>query len=118
MRKWHIDELLQTKKDMKEIDTNKEISVINSIQVPVDHEQTTLEVRDMYIEYFKTKSDFVSSTFYKSINPNNTFNYVNIIVWDSLNSFQKAVNEGFNNVEGLTKMAIKCWEKDSRLQFQ
>lgn len=96
---------------MKEIDTNKEISVINSIKVPVGHEQTALEVRGIYIEYFKTKSGFVSSTFYKSINPDNTFNYVNIVVWDSLDSFKKVVNEGFENVDGLNKDGYKVLGK-------
>ncbi len=96
---------------MKENNLTKEISVINSIQVPVGHEQTALEVRALYIDYFKTKPGFVSSTFYKSINSENQFNYVNIIVWDSLDSFEKVVNEGFDNVDGLNKDGYKVLGK-------
>ena len=96
---------------MKEIHTNKEISVINSIQVPAGYEQTAIEVRNIYIEYFKTKPGFVSATFYKSIHPDTTFNYVNIVVWESYDSFENVVNEGFENVEGLNKDGYKVLGK-------
>ena len=89
----------------------KEISVINSIQVPEGHEETAIKVRDAYVEYFKTQKGFVSSTFYKSINPDNTFNFVNIVVWDSYESFQAVVNSGFNNAEGLNDDNMKVLGK-------
>ncbi len=89
----------------------KEITVINSIQVPEGSEKTALEVRDYYVEYFKTKPGFVSSTFYKSINPDNKFNFVNIVVWDSYESFEDAVNSGFNNTEGLNADNMKVLGK-------
>ncbi len=85
----------------------KEISVINSIQVPKGHEEMAINVRDVYVEYFKTKPGFVSSTFYKSINPDNTFNFVNIVVWDSYEAFEKVVNSGFDDVEGLNDDNMK-----------
>ncbi|MCG8327640.1 MAG: antibiotic biosynthesis monooxygenase [Chitinophagales bacterium] len=89
----------------------KQISVINSIQVPEGHEETAIKVRDIYIEYFKTKPGFVSSTFYKSINPDNTFNFINIVVWDSYQSFEAVVNSGFDNVEGLNDDNMKVLGK-------
>ncbi|MEQ8904024.1 antibiotic biosynthesis monooxygenase [Ekhidna sp.] len=89
----------------------KEVSVINSIQVPSGHEEMAINVRDTYIKYFKTKSGFVSSTFYKSINPDNTFNFVNIVVWDSRESFNNAVNSGFDNAEGLNDDNMKVLGK-------
>lgn len=89
----------------------KRISVINSIQVPKGHEETAIKTRDIYIEYFKTKPGFVSSTFYKSVNPDNTFNFVNIVVWDSYESFEAVVNSGFNNIEGLNDDDIKVLGK-------
>lgn len=89
----------------------KPISVINSIQVPEGMEQTAIEVRDVYIAYFKTKPGFVSSTFYKTINPDNTFNFVNIVVWDSQASFQAVVNSGFENPEGLNEDNMKVLGK-------
>ena len=89
----------------------KPISVINSIEVPEGHEEMAIEVRDMYINYFKTKPGFVSSTFYKSINAENTFNFVNIVVWDSYESFQSVVNSGFDNEDGLNEDQMKVLGK-------
>lgn len=73
----------------------KQISVINSIEVPEGHEEAAIKVRDIYIDYFKTKPGFVSSTFYRTINSENKFNFVNIVVWDSYESFEAVVNSGF-----------------------
>ena len=89
----------------------KQISVINSIEVPEGLEETALKVRDIYIAYFKTKPGFVSSTFYRSINGENKFNYVNIVVWDSIESFQAMVNSGFENVDGLNADNMKVLGK-------
>ncbi len=89
----------------------KQISVINSIEVPVGFEETALKVRDVYIKYFKTKAGFVSSTFYKTINPDNKANFVNIVVWDSQESFEAVVNSGFENEEGLNEDNMKVLGK-------
>ena len=91
--------------------TMKPISVINSIEVPEGNEEMAIEVRDIYINYFKSKPGFVSSTFYKSINPDNTFNFVNIVVWDSYESFQAVVNSGFDNEDGLNEDQMKVLGK-------
>lgn len=89
----------------------KKISVINSIKVPEGHEETAINVRDIYIEYFKSKPGFVSSTFYKSINSDNSFEFVNIVVWDSYKSLQAMANSGFNNIEGLNDDNMKVLGK-------
>jgi len=89
----------------------KQISVINSIEVPEGFEDEAIKIRDVYIEYFKTKSGFVSSTFYRSINSENKFNFVNIVVWDSYDSFQAVVNSGFVNEDGLNDDAMKVLGK-------
>ncbi|MGH1366877.1 MAG: antibiotic biosynthesis monooxygenase family protein [Calditrichia bacterium] len=89
----------------------KQISVINSIQVPEGMEEKAIAVRDIYISYFKTKPGFVSSTFYKSINDENTFNFVNIVVWDSYESFIAVVNSGFDNLDGLNDDDMKVLGK-------
>lgn len=78
----------------------QQISVINSIEVPLGFEEKAIKVRDIYIEYFKTKPGFVSSTFYRTINKESKFNFINIVVWDSYESFQAVVNSGFANEEG------------------
>lgn len=85
----------------------KQISVINSIEVPAGFEDKAIEVRELYINYFKTKKGFVSSTFYKSINAENKFNFINIVVWDSYESIQAVVNSGFQNAEGLNEDDMK-----------
>ena len=89
----------------------KQISVINSIEVPEGLEDEAEKVRDIYINYFKTKPGFVSSTFYRSINKENKFSYVNIVVWDSYESFEAVVNSGFENDEGLNEDNMKVLGK-------
>jgi heme-degrading monooxygenase HmoA len=89
----------------------KQISVINSIEVPEGHEEMAIKVRDIYIDYFKTKPGFVSSTFYRTINSENKFNFVNIVVWDSYESFQAVVNSGVENTEGLNEDNMKVLGK-------
>ncbi|MEP2669376.1 MAG: antibiotic biosynthesis monooxygenase [Cyclobacteriaceae bacterium] len=89
----------------------KQISVINAIEVPKGFEENAINVRDVYVEYFKTKPGFVSSTFYRTINEENKFNYVNIVVWDSYESFQAVVNSGFANEDGLNADDMKVLGK-------
>jgi len=78
----------------------KQISVINFIEVPEGMEETALEVRNTYVDYFRKQSGFVSSTFYRSVNENKKQKYVNIVVWDSIDSFNKVVNSGYSNDQG------------------
>lgn len=89
----------------------KQISVINAIQVPEGWEEKAISIRNEYVSYFQSKAGFVSSTFYKSINPDNAYNYVNIVVWDSRESFDLVVNEGFSNKEGLNVDQMKVLGK-------
>lgn len=84
-----------------------QISVINSIEVPEGHEDKAIEVRELYVNYFKKQPGFVSSTFYKSINSENKFNFINIIVWDSFESYEAVVNSGFENEEGVNDDEMK-----------
>lgn len=89
----------------------KQVSVINSIEVPEGFEEAAIKTRDVYIEYFKTQPGFVSSTFYRSITDENKFNFVNIVVWSSYESFQNVVNSGFKNKEGLNSANVKVLGK-------
>ncbi|MEP2023388.1 MAG: antibiotic biosynthesis monooxygenase [Reichenbachiella sp.] len=93
------------------MDTNKTITVINSIEAPKGWENTAILIRNKYIEYFKSKPGYVSSTFYKSINPDNQFNFVNIVVWASKEAFEQVVNEGFKNSDGLNDDEMKVLGK-------
>lgn len=77
------------------------ISVINVLEVPPGFEAEAIKIREEYISYFRQKTGFVSSTFYRSINSENKFNFINIVVWDSHESFTAVVNSGFDNDEGL-----------------
>jgi len=89
----------------------KPISVINSIEVPDGLEEIAIKVRDTYVAYFKTKPGFVSSTFYRTMNSENKFNFVNIVVWESDEAFQAVVNSGFENEEGLNEDNMKVLGK-------
>ncbi|MBQ0725798.1 MAG: hypothetical protein KBT77_00470 [Thalassolituus oleivorans] len=91
----------------------KEVSVINTITVPLGMEEIAVNIRNEYVLYFSKQDGFVSSTFYKSINreEDNTINYINIVVWASYSHFEKVVNSGFDNVEGENKDGMKVLGK-------
>jgi len=89
----------------------KQISVINFIEVPEGMEETALEVRNTYVDYFRKQSGFVSSTFYRSVNENKKQKYVNIVVWDSIDSFNKVVNSGYSNDQGNNNDGMKVLGK-------
>lgn len=85
----------------------KQISVINFIEVPAGMEEIAVEVREAYVDYFRKKSGFVSSTFYRSVKKDQKEKYVNIVVWDSIDSFNKVVNLGFSNDQGENSDGMK-----------
>lgn len=70
----------------------EQISIINSIEVPTGMENQAIKVRDEYVEYFRQQAGFVSSTFYRSINEENKFNFINIVVWESYDAYSAVVN--------------------------
>lgn len=70
----------------------KQISVINSIEVPEGLEEKAIAVRGQYVDYFSRQPGFVSSTFYRSIDDDNAFNFINIVVWDSCEAYEAVVN--------------------------
>ena len=89
----------------------KQISVINFIEVPDGMEEIAFEVRETYVDYFRKRSGFVSSTFYRSVNEDQKDKYVNIVVWDSIDSFNKVVNSGFSNKQGKNDDGMKVLGK-------
>jgi heme-degrading monooxygenase HmoA len=68
-----------------------EISVINIIDVPEGSGDQAIAVRERYANYFRTQPGFVSSTFYRSSNPKSPRRYINIVVWDSNESYEAVV---------------------------
>lgn len=90
---------------------SKHMTIISSIIVPKSMEQEALSVRETYVDYFRKQKGFVSSTFYKSINDKSKFNFINIVVWDSEESFQAVVNSGFSNADGLNDDNMKVLGK-------
>ncbi len=88
-----------------------QISVINLIEVPEGMESIATEVRNVYVDYFRKQDGFVSSTFYKSVEENQGQKYVNIVVWDSIESFNKVVNLGFSNSDGENSDGLKVLGK-------
>ena len=76
---------------------SKEITVINFIEVPIEMIDEAIAIRNRYIDYFKVQKGFISSTFYRSIQEDTFHKFVNIVVWDSEESFKSVVNLGFKN---------------------
>lgn len=85
----------------------KEISIINVIEVPEGMHEKAIEVREKYVEYFRKQEGFVSSTFYHSINEEHKEKYINIVVWDSYESYTNVVSFGFANEEGKNSEGMK-----------
>ena len=73
------------------------ISIINCIEAPLGMEQTAIQVRNQYADYYRKQPGYVSSTFYRSIGIDNKFNFINIVVWESVDAYQAVVNAGFAN---------------------
>lgn len=88
-----------------------QISVINFIQVPENMDEEAVNIRTVYVDYFRKQKGFVSSTFYKSITSDKYTNYVNIVVWESYESFQKVVNAGFDHIDGMNNDGFKVLGK-------
>jgi len=78
----------------------KELSVINFIEVPKGMEDEAIHVRNVYVDYFRKQTGFVSSTFFSSITEDEWHKYVNIVVWASHEHFKAVVNRGFDNADG------------------
>ena len=84
-----------------------QISIINSLIVPEGLEDEVIEIREQYVEYFKTKPGFVSSTFYRSVNTENKFNFINMVVWDSYDAYLAVVNGSDREVDKTNKDGMK-----------
>lgn len=89
----------------------KQISVINIIEVPEGMEGKAVEVREIYVDYFRKQKGFISSTFYRSVNEEQKGKYINIVVWDSYDSYIDVVNIGFSNKEGKNSDDMKVLGK-------
>jgi len=85
----------------------KKISIINSLEVPAGLEDKAIEIREEYVAYFSQQPGFVSSTFYRSINSENKFNFINIVVWDSYDSYQTVVNSAAFDRKGINDDSMK-----------
>ena len=88
-----------------------EISAINVIHVPEGMEAQAIEVREHYVAYFQQQKGFVSSSFYQSINPDTSFNFINIVVWENQQAYDAVVNLGYDNAEGINADGMKVLGK-------
>ncbi|NRB40464.1 MAG: antibiotic biosynthesis monooxygenase [Pseudomonadales bacterium] len=89
----------------------KEISVINFIEVPKGMEDEAIQVRNIYVDYFRKQEGFVSSTFFRSLTKDEWHKYVNIVVWKSQEHFKHVVNLGFDNSDGENNEGMKVLGK-------
>ncbi|WP_428697360.1 antibiotic biosynthesis monooxygenase family protein [Stappia sp.] len=88
-----------------------QISAINCIEVPDGMEDTAIRVRNAYVDYFRGKAGFVSSTFYRASTARGLINFINIVVWESQAAYDAVVNEGYGNAEGLNADGMKVLGK-------
>jgi len=70
----------------------KQLHAINILKVPEGYEETAIEVREEYVAYFRNQPGFIGSTCYRSINKDGKFNFINVVIWDSYESYQAIVN--------------------------
>ena len=92
--------------------SRKAISVINSIKVPKHMVREAIAVRNNYVDYFKRQPGFVSSTFYQAAEDSqSSFDFVNIVVWESKEHFDAVVNDGFRNSDGMNRDGRKVLGK-------
>lgn len=91
----------------------KEISVINIIDVPEGMEAEAERVREAYVRYFRQQAGFLDSTFYRETDAAemNRTRYINIVVWDSYESYAAVVNAGFDNIDGMNNDGMKVLGK-------
>jgi len=88
-----------------------EISAINCIEVPEGHEETALQTRNAYVDYFRRQKGFVSSTFYRAKTARGRINFINIVVWESEEAYDAVVNAGFENSDGVNADGMKVLGK-------
>lgn len=86
-----------------------EISIINTITVPLGMESKAEAVREEYVAYFQQQDGFVRSTFYKSLNreADGSLKYINTVVWKSYSHYEQVVNLGFSNADGENKEGMR-----------
>ncbi len=77
-----------------------QVSAINVLEVPEGFEDEAIAVRERYVAYFKQQPGFVSATFYQSINAENRYNFINIVVWVSEQAYQAVVKGAAMHAEG------------------
>ncbi len=85
----------------------EEISVINAIRVPEGMEDEAERIRDVYVDYFSRQPGFVRSTFYRALDSDTSFSYINVVVWASQAAFEAVVDAGFAHPEGLNADGMK-----------
>ena len=84
------------------------VHAINCIEVPSGCEDTAVEIREIYVDYFRKQPGFVSSTFYRASTQRDRINYINVVVWESQAAYDAVVNAGFSNAEGENRDGMRA----------
>ncbi|MEH6632017.1 MAG: hypothetical protein V7776_14410 [Halopseudomonas aestusnigri] len=88
-----------------------QVNAINCIEVPLGSEDKAIEVREIYVNYFRKQQGFVSSTFYRASTQNDSINFINIVVWESQADYDAVVNKGYGNPDGMNEDGMKVLGK-------
>ena len=68
------------------------VTLINPFEVPVDKEDQFLERWNAAADYLRQQEGFVSTRLHRSLDPEATFRFVNVALWESAEHFRQAIS--------------------------
>jgi heme-degrading monooxygenase HmoA len=68
------------------------VTLINPFEVPVDKEDQFLDRWNTAADYLRQQEGFVSTRLHRSLNPEATFRFVNVALWESAEHFRQAMS--------------------------
>jgi heme oxygenase (mycobilin-producing) len=75
------------------------VILINPFEVPQGKEDECLVFWEKAAEYMRRQPGFISTKLHKAVIPGARFHFINVAEWESLERFQKAVeNEEFKDL--------------------
>ena len=69
-----------------------DVTLINPFDVPLDKEDQFLERWNAAADYLRQQEGFVSTRLHRSLDPEATFRFVNVALWESAEHFRQAIS--------------------------
>ena len=67
------------------------VTLINPFEVPAGKEEEFVERWKLAPDYLREQEGFVSTRLHQSLDPQAAFRFVNVVVWESAEHFQRAL---------------------------